>query len=59
MIHIMDDFEKIVKDFTKDLLLSFPELKDTLHDDIINTVTTNSEHKQESLQRIFDHCKKI
>ena len=52
----MEDFKKIVKDFTKDLLLSFPELKDTLHEDIVNSVTSGTE---ESIKNVYDHCKKI
>ena len=55
----MEDFEKIVKDFSKDLLISFPELKDRLSDDLVQTVITESEHKEASLTNIYEHCKKV
>ena len=44
----MEDFEKIIKDFTKDLLISFPELKDDLHKDI-ETVCLDKEDKNDAL----------
>ena len=59
MISIMEDFEKIVKDFSKDLLISFPELKDTLSDDLVQSVITASENKDACLTNIYEHCKKV
>ena len=53
----MEDFEKIVKDFVKDLMISFPELKDQLGEDLKNVVLDN-ENKEECLTSIFEHCKK-
>ena len=53
----MEDFEKIVKDFVKDLMISFPELKDQLGEELKNVVLDN-ENKEECLTSIFEHCKK-
>ena len=54
----MEDFEKIIKDFTKDLLISFPELKDTLHKDI-ECVCLDKEGKEDSLSRLHEHTKLV
>ena len=52
----MDDFEKIIKDFTKDLLISFPELKDELHKDIVSICLDNDDL---TLLPIHEHIKLI
>jgi hypothetical protein len=54
----MDDFEKIIKDFTKDLLISFPELKDDLHKDI-ETVCLGKKDKKDALARLYEHTNLI
>ena len=54
----MDDFEKIIKDFTKDLLISFPELKDELHKDIVSICLDNDD-KSDAVNRIHEHIKLI
>ena len=54
----MEDFEKIIKDFTQDLLISFPELKKELHKDIL-AVCLNQEHKQEAIARLYEHTNLI
>ncbi len=54
----MEDFEKIIKDFTKDLLISFPELKDDLHKDI-ETVCLDKEDKNDALARLYEHTSLI
>ena len=54
----MEDFEKIIKDFTKDLLVSFPELKDELHKDI-ETVCLDKEDKNDALARLYEHTSLI
>ena len=50
----MDDFEKIIKDFTKDLLISFPELKDDLHKDI-QSICLDNEGKTDAIKRLYEH----
>jgi hypothetical protein len=54
----MEDFEKIIKDFTKDLLVSFPELKQDLHKDI-ETVCLDKEDKKDALARLYEHTNLI
>ena len=52
----MEEFEKIIKDFTKDLLVSFPELKDDLHKDI-QSICLDKEDKQDAIARLHEHVK--
>ena len=52
----MEDFEKIIKDFTKDLLVSFPELKDDLHKDI-QTICLDKQDKNDAIARLHEHVK--
>ncbi len=54
-ITIPTEFEKILTDFVKDLLITYPEYKEKLHDDIICIVLSN-EKKDEALKRVFTHC---
>lgn len=54
----MEDFEKIIKDFTKDLIVSFPELKDDLHKDI-ETVCLDKQDKKNALARLYEHTSLI
>ena len=53
-IKIPEEFEKIVKDFYKDILLVFPEYKDKLGDDVVKFLTSegNSLH-------LFEYCCKV
>ena len=50
----MDDFEKIIKDFTKDLLISFPELKNDLHKDI-QSICLDNDEKPDAIKRLYEH----
>ena len=52
----MEEFEQIIKDFTKDLLVSFPELKDDLHKDI-QSICLDKEDKQDAIARLHEHVK--
>ena len=52
----MEDFEKIIKDFTKDLLISFPELKEHLHKDI-ESICLEKQDKVDALNRMHEHIK--
>ena len=46
------DFTKVINDLVSDILTTFPELKDSMHSDLINPDT-------EALDRIYEHCKKV
>ena len=54
---IMKDFKKIITDLLRDLLTTFPEIKDTLNSDLLNVL--KAENDFESLQTIFDYCKTV
>ena len=54
-ITIPTEFEKILTDLVKDLLITYPEYKDRLHEDIV-TVVLSQEDKSAALERIFKHC---
>jgi hypothetical protein len=54
---IMKDFKKIITDLLRDLLTTFPEIKDTLNSDLLNVL--KAENDSESLQSIFDYCKTV
>ena len=54
---IMKDFKKIITDLLRDLLTTFPEIKDTLNSDLLNVL--KAENVSESLQSIFDYCKTV
>jgi len=54
----MEDFEKIIKDFTKDLLISFPELKEDLHKDIVS-ICLDKEDKTDAINRMHEHIKLV
>ena len=40
---IPEDFSKIVKDFMKDILITFPEVKDTLHPGLVDITLNNTD----------------
>ena len=57
-LKIPDEFKKIIIDMTKDILISFPEQRDTLHKELENVVfETNKETLEKSLAYIFIYCK--
>ena len=58
---IMNDFKKIIVDFTKDILTTFPEYETKLNVHLRNLLT-NSEDQlqvQTSLTAVYEHCKKV
>ena len=58
---VMSDIKKIVIDFTKDILLTFPEQKDNLNAHLrtlIDTESTSSD-ADEALAVVYTHCKKV
>tara|TARA_Y100000591_G_scaffold263728_1_gene236920 strand:+ start:3864 stop:4985 length:1122 start_codon:yes stop_codon:yes gene_type:complete len=57
-ITIPTEFEKILTDFVKDLLITYPEYKDRLHKDIVSVVLSN-DNDGEALERVFKHCSSV
>ena len=55
---IMKDFKKIITDLLRDLLTTFPEIKDALNSDLLNILKGENDSEQ-SLQTIFDYCKMV
>ena len=51
------DFKKIIVEFCKDLLTTFPELQDNLDDDLIH-ILQNTDN-DEVLTRVYDYCKSV
>ena len=54
MEDVPEEFSKIIKDFYKDVLLVFPEIKNKLEDNIIEFLQDKQDSKE-----IFDYCLKI
>lgn len=54
---IPDEFEKIIKDFVKDILITYPEYKDELNQDLKNVVCDIE--GVESLKIILAHCQGV
>ena len=50
-----NDFNKILVDLCKDLLHTFPELKNDVHDDIVKVL--NGE--EEGFKNVYDYCKQV
>ena len=55
---IMSDIKKIVIDFTKDILLTFPEQKDNLNAHLQTLIDTEAD-ADEALAVVYAHCKKV
>merc|ERR1712195_184926 len=51
---VPEEFSKIIKDFYKDVLLVFPEIKNKLEDNIIEFLQDKHDSKE-----IFDYCLKV
>jgi len=57
---IMSDIKKIVIDFTKDILLTFPEQKDNLNAHLRTLIDTDADaDADEALAVVYAHCKKV
>ena len=55
------EFKKIIVDFTKDILTTFPEYETKLNEHL-RTLVNNSEseeQQQTSLKVVYEHCKKV
>lgn len=51
------EFKKIIIDFSKDILKTYPELVDNLQDDMI-TLLNNSDDK-DNIERLFSYCRTV
>lgn len=49
------DFKKIITDLCKDLMTTFPELNDNLHEDLIGLLNND----EDALLRVFNYCKTV
>jgi hypothetical protein len=57
-----NNFKKIINEFLRDLLTTFPELKDNLNDDLLNIVTCeniNDDNYVENFKNIETYCSNI
>lgn len=57
-----NDFSKVLVDFVKDIIITFPELKDNLNDDLISIITNidNEEYdNSENITNVRKHCAAI
>ena len=54
----LKDFNKIISDMTKDILISFPELDANMNIHLKNIISDNDE-SNESIDFVFKHCMKI
>ena len=54
----LTDIKKILIDFTRDILLTFPEQKSTLHPNL-KTLLDNTDVNDKALTDVYEHCKKI
>lgn len=52
------DFKKILLDFCKDLLTTFPELADDLDDDLIRLLQQKDD-SENSLNSVYNYCKEV
>ena len=57
----MNDIKKIVIDFIKDILLTFPEQKDNLNAHLQTLIDPNAADTDtdEALAVVYAHCKKV
>lgn len=55
----MKDFKKIIMDMTRDILITFPELKNSITNDLVNVMLDKDDEKNSSLEAVFAHCKLV
>ena len=55
---VLADIKKIVIDFTRDILVTFPEQKASLNADL-QTLLTDTDISDKSLKAVYAHCKKV
>jgi hypothetical protein len=51
------DFKKIIVEFCKDLLTTFPEIQDNFDDDLIHLLKNTD--TVDTLNRVYNYCKKV
>lgn len=54
---VLRDFKKIVIDFLNDILKTYPELRETLNDDLKEIL--DNENNKESVKRVYEYCEKL
>mgnify|MGYP007047755187 FL=1 len=52
-------FSKIIVDFTKDVLNTFPEFSEGLNEHLCNVITYTDDDELTSTNYLFNHCKEI
>ena len=57
MSNISDEFVKIIKDFVKDILITFPEYTNTLDSELKNIVLDKTEKRE--IEDLYTYCSKI
>ena len=58
-VNKMKEFKKIIMDMTRDILGTFPELKNSLTKDLVNVVLDKDDENNTSLVAVFAHCKSV
>lgn len=53
----LQDFKKVISDFSNDILKTYPELKETIHEDITSIIENKA--NDEDIQRIYEYCEKV
>ncbi len=54
---VLRDFKKIVLDFLNDILKTYPELRETLNDDLKEIL--DNENDEESVKRVYEYCETL
>ena len=53
----MTDFKRIIVDFSRDILKTYPELEGKLHEDINKILSNNDD--EEAIDRLYAYCKTV
>ena len=53
-----NDFEKILKDLLKDLLITYPELENKLNDNL-RDILINEDDNNEAIKTVYEFCKNV
>jgi hypothetical protein len=56
---VMNDFKKIIVDFIKDILTTFPEYETKLNVHLSNLLINTDDTEQTSLTAVYEHCKSV
>ena len=54
---VLRDFKKIVLDFLNDILKTYPELRETLNEDL--KAILGNENDEESVKRVYEYCEAL